>query len=83
MYRSTIQAAEEKKIELLLDHIYKSMGDKLYFTLKSEGEVARMIKRSISVLKNHSYMSPNQHAISESFEGIREKLSINGRFRER
>lgn len=74
---------EQRKIRSLLKPLYENVGDTVYMSLKSKEELSMMQDRTMSLLNKHSYMSPENASTERSYTGIREKLLINGRHKER
>jgi hypothetical protein len=84
--RSLLYESEQRIITQSLDKLYECVSDKVYLSLKSNEEVAAMKRRSLTHSlsgDSHGYMSVNDKYVEESYEGIREKMKINGRHRER
>jgi hypothetical protein len=81
--KSLIYESEQRIIKSGIAQLYECAADKVYFSLKSPGEVDAMQGRSLSVVNAHNYMTINNKYVEASFDGIREKLKINGRHKER
>ena len=81
-YKSLIYNSEQRIIKESIDKLYDYCGDEVFLSLKSEDEVERMKMRSLSVLNDSKYMSLSEQQVEESYEGIREKLLINGHYKE-
>jgi hypothetical protein len=80
---SSSYKSDQEKIRRCIDDLYSHLGDKLYLALKSPEEVTALKKKSLTVLKSHNYMSPENRSTEHSYHGVAEKIRINGRHVER
>lgn len=80
---STLYKFKQQKIRSLLDPLYECVGDTVYMSLKSKSELKAMKDRSLLSLNKHTYMTPEDAATQRTYDGIKEKLMINGRLKER
>ena len=81
--RSLFYKNEQKRIRSILDPLFETVGDTVYMSLKSPAELDAMKDRTMSILNNHHYMSPDNTATERRYRGIQEKMLINGRHKER